>query len=288
MTSTLLIQQFVNLLTLWGVYALISVGLSLIFSVMRVINFAHAQLYMFGSYAVFVVYAQMQLPYPLALAAAAATAGVIGILIERLVVRPVQDDQLRSMVGTLGVLVGLGGIASLIFGEQDKYAPAVLDGTVDILGAAVPSQKILILVSAAVIVTALFVYLRTTFQGRALRALAQDRTGARLQGVNVARIQMIGFAIGSALAGIAGGLILPIAVVNPTIGQPILLKMFIILLLGGLGSIEGAVVGALVLAAIETIGVTFFGQLSILGAYALVIALLLVRPQGLLASRGSV
>jgi branched-chain amino acid transport system permease protein len=287
MTSTLLIQQLVNLLTLWGVYALISVGLSLIFSVMRVINFAHAQLYMFGSYAVFVVYAQMQLPYPLALAAAAATAGVIGILIERFVVRPVQDDQLRSMVGTLGVLVGLGGIASLLFGEQDKYAPAVLDGTVDILGAAVPSQKVLILVSAAVIVTALFVYLRTTFQGRALRALAQDRTGARLQGVNVARIQMIGFAIGSALAGIAGGLILPIAVVNPTIGQPILLKMFIILLLGGLGSIEGAVVGALVLAAIETIGVTFFGQLSILGAYALVIALLLVRPQGLLASRGS-
>ena len=144
------------------------------------------------------------------------------------------------------------------------------------------SMKIVIAASATLLVVALFAYLRWTFQGRALKAIAQDVDGARLQGVNVPRMKMLGFAIGSALAGVAGGLILPIAVVNPNIGTPILLKMFIILLLGGLGSVEGAVLGALVLASIETIGVTFFGQLSILGAYILVIALLLLRPQGLL------
>ena len=282
MWTILLIQQFVNLLMLWGIYALISVGLSLIFSVMRVINFAHAQLYMFGAYAVYFVDVQLGWPFPVALIAAGLTAAFIGILIERFVVRPVKGDQLRSMVGTLAVLLGLGGVASLIFGEQDKYAPAVLDGTVSVFGASVPSMKIVIAASATLLVVALFAYLRWTFQGRALKAIAQDVDGARLQGVNVPRMKMLGFAIGSALAGVAGGLILPIAVVNPNIGTPILLKMFIILLLGGLGSVEGAVLGALVLASIETIGVTFFGQLSILGAYILVIALLLLRPQGLL------
>lgn len=279
----LAIQQVVNLLVLWSTYTMIAIGLSLVFSVMRVINFAHAQLYVVGAYAVYVFVATLHWNYFAALVVAGAIAAVIGSLTERFVIRPVGDNALRAMIGTLGVLLAIEGGVLVLFGPQDKYIPAPFPGQVTVLSAFIPVQKLVVAAVALATVLGLFAYLRWAKVGQALRALAQDSLAARLQGVRVQQLRLIGFAIGSFLAGLAGALILPLASVNPSTGDPILVKMFIIIVLGGLGSIEGAVVGAGLLALIETVGVTFLGDFAILGIYLLVVVVLIVRPKGLLA-----
>jgi branched-chain amino acid transport system permease protein len=132
------------------------------------------------------------------------------------------------------------------------------------------------------LVTVLFACLKWTRPGRAMRAVADDAVGARLQGIGVHRINALGFSVGSGLAALAGGLILPLtSAVSPAVGDAILPKMFIIVILGGLGSVSGAVVGALTLAAIETIGFTYLGEIANLFIYLLVLMVLLVRPEGI-------
>jgi branched-chain amino acid transport system permease protein len=276
------LQQTTNMLMLWAVYTLVAVGLSVIFSVMRIINFAHAQFYMLGAYGLYVGSSLLGMPFPIAVLGSAVSIGVIGLTTERWLIRPVGNDQLRAMAGTLGILLALGGAASLIFGPQDRYVPAPISLNFNVAGTQLSAYKFAIAGAAAISVVGLVLFLRGAWAGRATRAVAQDRLGASLQGIRIGQVRSLGFFVGSTLAGLAGALVLPISSVNPSTGDPVLLKMFIILILGGLGSVPGAVVGALVLAAIETLGISFFGQASILAAYVLVILVILWKPAGLL------
>jgi branched-chain amino acid transport system permease protein len=265
-----------------ALYTLIAIGLSLIFSVMRIINFAHAQMYMAGAYGVYLLNGRHHVSYWVALLLSAAIVGLSGILIERIVIRPVQSDPARAMIATLGLLLILGGVALIIFGETGRYVTPPITSSVPVFGTYVDKGKLVDGAIALGVVILMFASLKMTKAGRAMRALAQDQIGARLQGVRVSSVRSLGFAVGCGLAAIAGGLILPLTSATPDMGNDVILKMFIILIIGGLGSIMGAVIGAFTLAFLETVGVTYTGQYAVLFVYLLVIAILLVRPQGLL------
>lgn len=280
----ILAQQGINVLMLWSVYALVSIGLSLIFGIMKIVNFAHAQFYMVGAFVAYVVCVGVGLSFWLALPVAFLVTAALGILAERVLIRPVGEDELRAMTSTLGLLLAMGGIASFVFGPQARYVGDPTHGST--IGVSnVPTFKLIIALVTAGSLLMLYLFLRSTWLGRAIRATAMDVVGARLQGIDVSRTRSIGFAIGTGLAGLAGALVVPTASVTPMVGDQILLKMFIILVLGGLGTLLGAAIGSLCLALIETVGVTFFGQLSILAVYVLVMAVLIFRPSGLVGTR---
>jgi branched-chain amino acid transport system permease protein len=249
---------------------------------MRVINFAHAQFYVIGAFALYDLYGVHHLSYWLAVVAAAAIAGAVGLGVEVVVVRPVRGDPLRAMIATLGVLLLLNGIVTAIFGAESQYLQAPINGVWTIAGAVVPEENLIAVFITAGLIVGLFALLTWTRLGKALRAVAQDRVGAQLQGINIERLNRIGFVLGTALAGLAGALILPLtSAVNPGVGDDILAKMFIIVIIGGLGSIGGAVLGAFALAAIETFAFQYVGGYATLMIYLIVIGMLLVKPEGI-------
>jgi branched-chain amino acid transport system permease protein len=282
MEVTLLGQALVNWLVVGSLYVLIAIGLTLVFSIMGIINFAHAQWYVLGAFALYYLYIEIGVPYVAAVVLSALVVGVAALVIERILIRRLQHDPLRAMIGTLGLLLILSGLTLELFGAKEKYVPPPVTEVLRIGTVFLPLQKLIAVVIALGIVAALGAYLRWTRNGRALRAIAQDADGARLQGINVTQVNAFGFVIGSALAACAGALLLPItSAVSASSGDPILAKMFIIVILGGLGSIGGAVAGAFLLAFIETLVFTYIGGLAILLSFVLVLLVLLLRPQGL-------
>ena len=277
----LLLQQGVNFLLLGSIYALVSIGLNLVYGIMRIINFAHAQFYMIGAFVAVIFANWLGLPYLLAVVAAFVVTAVLGAIAEFLIVRPVQNDELRAMTSTLGLLLMLGALASLIFGPQQNSVDLPISGGTRVLGVYISFYSLVLIAGVAIALVCLTLLLRKTWTGRALYAIAQNVDGARLQGINISRMRLIGFGLGCALAGLAGALMAPIIATDPNTGDSILLKIFIILVLGGLGTLVGAAIGAFTLAAVETLGIVFFGQYSILVAYVLVLLVLVVWPAGL-------
>jgi branched-chain amino acid transport system permease protein len=283
--TAVLIQVLVNTLVLGALYTLVAIGLSLVFSVMKIINFAHAQMYVLGAFGFYYLYQVVGIPWWLATALSALGVALIALALEALVIRPVHGDPLRSTVVTLGLLLVLNGTMISSFGADDKFVSPTISGAVDLGVTSISLQKLVAVVVAVGLVTALFMGLKWTRPGLAMRAVAEDPVGARLQGIGVQRINALGFSAGSGLAALAGGLLLPLtSSVNPAAGDGLLPKMFIIVIIGGLGSVGGAVAGAFVLAAVETIGFTYLGAVANLFTYLLVLAALLVRPEGLFAS----
>ena len=283
MTAMLHGQVAVNALMLGATYALIAVGLSLVFSIMRVIQFAHGNLYMLGAYCVFYLATDLGVNYFAALFIAAIAVGLLGMILDRVFLRPLRGQDLPSMIVALGLLLLIEGSALLAFGERDKRFHSPVDGAVWFFDAIViPSERLMILGVAAPLIALLFLFVWRSKEGQAMRAVAQDREAAMLQGINVDWISALGMFIGSALAAAAAGLLLPIQVLTPAVSGPVVIKAFMVVILGGLGSIPGAVVGSLAFGALESFGTTFFGGYSSLAAFSAVMLILIFRPRGLL------
>ncbi|MDT7711750.1 MAG: branched-chain amino acid transport system permease protein [Pseudonocardiales bacterium] len=284
MDVVVLIQVLINTLVLSALYALVAIGLSLVFSIMRIVNFAHAQMYVLGAFGFYYLYQLVGIPWWLAAVLSALGVALAAVILEALLIRPLHGDPLRSMIVTLGLLLVMNGAMVSAFGSDEKFVSPAVSGAVDLGVTSIALQKVVAVGVAIALVTALFMCLKWTRPGRAMRAVAEDAVGARLQGIGVHRINALGFSVGSGLAALAGGLILPLtSSVSPAVGDGILPKMFIIVIVGGLGSVGGAVAGALTLAAIETIGFTYLGEIANLFIYLLVLAVLLVRPEGFFA-----
>jgi branched-chain amino acid transport system permease protein len=284
MEAAVVIQVLVNTLVLGALYTLVAIGLSLVFSIMGIINFAHAQMYVLGAFGFYYLYGVAGIPWWLAAAFSALGVALTAVVLEAFLIRPVQGDPLRSMIVTLGLLLVMNGAMVSWFGAGAKFVSPAISGAVHLGVTSIALQKVVAVGVAMASVAVLFMGLKWTRPGRAMRAVAEDAVGARLQGIGIHRINALGFSVGSGLAALAGALILPLtSSVSPTVGDDILPKMFIIVVIGGLGSIGGAVAGALTLAAIETIGFTYFGGIANLFIYVLLLAVLLVRPEGLFA-----
>jgi branched-chain amino acid transport system permease protein len=279
-------QVLVNAVILSSTYALIALGITLIFSIMNVLNFAHGQMFMIGGFAVYYVYGQYHLPFALGLAVAALGVGVIGIIFEALFFRRIKRMAKReenSMLLAVGTALLLENVALFAFGEKERGVPDVVEGVYRIGDAFLPAQRLLVLAIALLLVAALLIFVQFTRPGRAMRALAQDREATLLMGVDVDRISMLGFGIGAGLAGLAGALLVTLSGVNSGIGATITTKAFIMVMIGGAGVVAGSIVGAVILGIAEAFGYAFLpGSVTYLLIFLALILFLILRPQGLM------
>jgi len=262
-------------------YVLIASGFSLIYGIMRLLNFAHGEFYMLGAFAAYLLCEALGLNYYAALLLSMILIAALGILVYRFFLRPFRDQHDPSLVIALGVAMLIGGLALLIFGESDKSISPVLTGVIKVWGATLSKERILVIVVAILLMVALALYIKFSKTGQAMRAVAQDREAAALQGIGVDSTFTLCMAISSALAGAAGALLAPLFFVNPFLGMHAVIKALIVVVIGGLGSIPGAIAGGLLLGFVESFGNTFFGDVTEILGFVIVMMVLIFRPQGL-------
>lgn len=285
-----MLQVLINGAVLGAVYALIALGLTMVFSIMRVVNFAHGQMYMLGAFVVYYTYGEYGWPFPLALAAAMAVLAVVGVVFNRFFFQPVLASTSReenSMLMAVGTALLLENLALTLFGEKQRGVPPVVDGSFilgDVAegGAVLTYANALVAGLAVLAIVALLLFVQTTRPGRALRAVAQDKEAARLQGVDVKATTTLGFAIGAALAGLAGGLLVTTYGVNSGVGTSISTKAFVMIMVGGAGVTSGAIVGGVLLGFAEAIGYDLLpGSVTYLLIFVGMIIFLIFKPNGL-------
>ncbi|MCB2053805.1 MAG: branched-chain amino acid ABC transporter permease [Geminicoccaceae bacterium] len=282
-------QILANGLYLGAQYALIALGLTLIFALMNVLNFAHGQMYVLGGFVTYTVYGQLGLPFFVALGCSALTLAVVGALIERFLFRPVLARSHReesSMLLAAGIAFFMDAVILLVFGEKQRGVPKIVGGVLNWdFRLIMPYDRILIGVLALLSIAAFILFMSYSRTGRALRAMAQDRVAAQLMGVDVDRYAMIGFALGAMLAGLVGGLLVTITGVNLGMGGPTSIKAFLMVMIGGAGVISGAIAGGFILGMMESVGLTLlsaYGDITYLVIFASLMVFLAIRPQGLM------
>jgi branched-chain amino acid transport system permease protein len=279
-------QIIVNGIVLSANYALIALGITLIFSIMNLLNFAHGQLFMIGGFVVYYVYGVFGLPFALGLLAAAAVTGLIGVLFEVLFFRRVVKVATReenSMLLAVGTALLLENLALFAFGEKQRGVPSVVTGVYRLGDAYLPAGRLLVVLLALALIAGLLLFVQYTRPGRAMRALAQDRQVTYLMGVDVERISAMGFGIGAALAGLAGALLITVSGVNAGIGTAISTKAFIMIMIGGAGVVAGSILGAVALGFAEAIGYALIpGSTTYLLIFVGLILFLILRPQGIM------
>ena len=282
-------QVIANGLYLGAQYALIALGLTLIFSLMNVLNFAHGQMYVLGGFITYTVVAQFGLPFLVGLFCSAVVLAVIGALVERFLFRPVIRNSRReesTMLLAAGIAFFLDAVILLVFGEKQRGVPKIVDGVFnwDFL-IVMPYDRILVGLLAIGMVSVFILFMQFSKTGRAMRALAQDKVAARLMGVDVDRYSMIGFAMGAMLAGLVGGLLVTITGINLGMGGPTSIKAFMMIMIGGAGVISGAIAGGFILGMMESVGLTVLaasGDITYLVIFASLMVFLAIRPQGLM------
>jgi branched-chain amino acid transport system permease protein len=282
-------QILANGLYLGAQYALIALGLTLIFSLMNVLNFAHGQMYAFGGFVTYTVVAQWGLPFIVGLLASAVILAVMGALIEVFLFRPVIRKSKRdesTMLLAAGIAFFLDAVILLLFGEKQRGVPKIVNGVFNWdMRLIMPYDRILIGVLAIALIVGFITLMQYSKTGRAMRALAQDRMAAQLMGVDVDRYSMIGFALGAILAGLVGGLLVTITGVNLGMGGPTSIKVFMMIMIGGAGVISGAIAGGFILGMMESVGLTVlavYGDITYLAIFASLMVFLAFRPQGLM------
>jgi branched-chain amino acid transport system permease protein len=281
-------QVIANGLYLGAQYALIALGLTLIFALMNVLNFAHGQMYVLGGFVTYTVYAQLKLPFVVALICSGVTLAIIGALIEKFLFRPVVRRSKReesTMLLAAATAFFLDAVMLLLFGEKQRGVPKIVSGVFVSEKVILPYDRIVVGVVAILLISAFMLFMQYSKPGRAMRALAQDRVAAQLMGVKVARYSMIGFALGAMLAGVVGGLLVSITGVNSGIGGPISIKAFLMVMIGGAGVVGGAIAGGFILGMMESIGLATlreYGDVTYLVIFALLMIFLSIRPNGLM------
>ncbi|MDO7693256.1 MAG: branched-chain amino acid ABC transporter permease [Burkholderiaceae bacterium] len=282
-------QIIVNGLYLGAQYALIALGLTLIFSLMNVLNFAHGQMYVLGGFVTYTAVAQFKLPFVIGLVLSAVVLAVVGGLVEKYLFRPVIKKSRReesTMLLAAGIAFFLDAVILLVFGEKQRGIPKIINGVFnwDFI-IVMPYDRIVIGVIAILIIAAFILFMQYSRAGRAMRALAQDKVAATLMGVAVDRYSMLGFALGAALAGLVGGLLVTITGINLGMGGPASIKAFMMIMIGGAGVISGAIAGGFILGMMESVGLTVlseYGDITYLVIFASLMVFLSLRPQGLM------
>ena len=285
-------QQFVNALSLGSIYALVAVGLAMVFGILRLINFAHGEVLMLGAFAAF-LYARLDLPFVVVAALAVATTIVIGVLMERIAYRPIRGaPDVALLLTSLGVSIALQNGALLVFDPQPKRfpTPATMEGQIQLIGGVQISRVNLITVGTALaIMVLLTLFVTRTQLGVSMRATAENAMAAQLMGININTVIVAAFVIGSALAGVAALLWgARVGRLEYQMGFIPVLKAFVATVIGGFGSIPGAVLGAYLLGFGEVFLIALLPDHlpSFRDAFVFVglILLLLFRPQGILGS----
>ncbi len=285
MPVQLLIAQIVNGIIVGSMYALFASGLTLIWGTMKMLNFAHGEFFMLAGYLVYFCYAVLGINPALSTLIAVVAVFILGVVVERAVIhyllsRPVW--QLTTIIATLGISIFLQNVALHIWGPEFHNVPYFIDGVLRVFGIRIAYQRLLILGVSCVSIAVLWFGLKHTRLGLALRATAQDADAAQLYGVNILSIYMVTFGLSAALAALAAAMLAPITAVNPYMGLSPLLKGFVVVILGGLGSFGGAILGGILLGVVESVGVLFSStEWSDVISFTFLVLVIWVRPWGL-------
>ncbi|OGK87273.1 MAG: hypothetical protein A2050_00305, partial [Candidatus Rokubacteria bacterium GWA2_73_35] len=269
-----------------ALYAMVALGLALIYGVMRVINIAHGPLLMLGAYTTFFLYSAFGLNPYLSVPVTMAALFVVGVVLQRsLVFRVVDAPELSSLLLTFGVSIGLVNLAQLAF-TSDLRAVEYLTGSIPLGPFALSKTRLVAFAFAAGVTALAFLFLQRTRLGKAIRATSQSPEVAMVCGIDVRRIHMLTFGLATALAAAGGALLAVIVAIQPEMGQVWTFKSFLVIVLGGAGNYPGALLGGMLLGLVEQ-GASLFltTQLSEVVAYLLLVVVLLVRPTGLLGGR---
>lgn len=291
MPLPLIFEQIINGLVLGSMYALVASGLTLIWGTMRMLNFAHGEFYMLGGYLLLTFFSAWGMPALAAVPFAVLCAFLAGLFVERIAVHPLLSRpqwEFSTIVSTLAVSILMQNGALHLFGKDIRNVPYFLNGVVSMFGMRLSYQRLLILGIAILVMVAMWFLISKSRFGRALRATAMDRDAARLYGVNVNRIYTLTFGIAAGLAALAACMLSSINSINPWMGGPVMLKGFVVVVLGGLGSFHGAIIGGLLIGLIEAGGVILWSsQWREVLSFSILILILWVRPWGLFGTRES-
>ncbi|MGC3987312.1 MAG: branched-chain amino acid ABC transporter permease [Pseudorhodoferax sp.] len=281
-------QLLFTALQISSVYILFALGLTIIFGVLKVVNFAHGQFFTFGALVLSLALNALAprlghgwAAYLLSGAAALLACLAAGLLVYQFGFKRLERDMIGSFILSAGLVLLFEGGMLEVFGGAVRPVPALLEGNAELLGLNVSSQRLVLLVFAVALTAAIVVLLNRTRFGKALRAVSIDHEAAMLQGIAYRQIALYGFLMATGVAAIAGMLIAPVAAVTPTLGDSYLVKGFIAVVVGGMGSIGGAIVGSLLIALLESfVGFYVDPSMANLAIFVIVMIVLLVKPKG--------
>jgi branched-chain amino acid transport system permease protein len=287
-TWGLLLQAVVSGFLLGGVYGLVASGLTLIFGVLRIVNFAHGAMMMLAMYSSYWLFAWGGIDPYLSIAVTAPLFFVLGLVVQKVVIEPNRRAaEHNQLLLTLGLALFLENLALVLWQGDFRTVKSAVSGASFVVGDALVEVPRLIACGGAVLVAfVLFVFLRTTDVGKAIRALAEEPEGAQLMGINVGRIRAIAFGIGTACVAVAGSLVTPFFYVAPDVGESFNLMAFVVVVLGGMGNFIGALLGGFIVGLAESLGAAFLpGSLKQLVVFIIFAVVLLLRPEGLFGTR---
>jgi branched-chain amino acid transport system permease protein len=288
LSVSLIAQQLVAGVSLGSIYVLVGVGLSLIFGLLTIVNFAHGALFMTGAYVGTYVFMKTG-NFWLCLLAVPLATGMIGLLAERLLIRPLYGRGIDyPLLLTFGLAYVLMDVVRMLFGVQGERfdTPEALQGAVDIGVGMFPLYRLVLIVFTAAVMLALWLFIEKTRYGLIIRAGARDAQVLRVLGIDVSRVWLAVFGMGSALAGLAGLLAAPMRGVSPEMGIPVLVEAFVITVVGGMGSLGGAIAAGLLLGIVVSMTTLFAPEMAELSMFALMALTLIARPQGLFGRKG--
>jgi branched-chain amino acid transport system permease protein len=282
MTVELFVQLLVNGLVIAGMYALVASGFTLTLGVLKVFNFAQGQFYMLGAFITYAVFAKFGLPYWAAIIISLVSMAIFGALIHLAIIRWTMPWGFFHMTLATVALSTIITQSSLIaFGGHQKVVPPVFRGSWLVNGVAINKSSIVVIFGAVAVMVALFYFMKTK-TGTAMLAAAENKDVAGLQGINAHSIFWITMAVGAGLCGVAGALIAPILTPSTTMGSLIFSKSMLVVMVGGTGSMAGALIAAFIVGIVESFTFQYIGQLNLLVMFALIAVLIFFRPGGLL------
>jgi len=280
--DTLLPQVIINGVTLGTNYVLMALGFTMIFGVLRIVNFAHGEFYMLGAFFVLTAIVKFQVSYFLAVVIAVISIGLLGFLAEEVIFRKFRDKELEGMIVALGLSILMQNLGLVAWGPYDLSIPPVFSGVLKIGSMFYPVERLMVVLLSFLLMAGFYLFLKKTKLGLAIQAIAQDTEIARVQGMRINRLYPLAFAIGTGLAAAAGSVIGPLFQLNLWMGIMPQVKAFIVVILGGIGSIPGAFLGGLILGVAESFVSTYASKaMADMLGFIIVIGILLFRPSGL-------
>lgn len=283
----LFLQQVFNGIMFGSTYAIVALGLTLVMGILNIPNFAHGHLYMLGGYITYLFIGTLGLSYWPSVILAMIVLGLVGMLMERIVYRPLADQPpINAFIAAIGALLFLEALALVVWGPQGLRIDDPYPQTIHVLGIIMSVQRLLVIVGAVVLIVALHLFMKKTLLGTTIEAVAQNREGAMLNGINVNRVSAITFAISAATAAVAASFLSPIFMLSPSMGAILGMKAFIIVLLGGMGSIPGAILGGYILGLLEALGGGYISAAyKDVFAFGALILILSIKPTGIFGKK---
>lgn len=289
LTPVLLGQIIINGISLGAIYILIALGFTLLFGIMRVVNFAHGAFAMLGGYALYYLYGEWHVPYLAAVPAAALAVAALGMVLEVAVFRWFYQKMLQSMIGLLGLNLVIVYTAVLVWDVYERSIPPAVTASFSVAGLLLSADRLTIIAITIAVLAAFWLFMTHTRYGLAMRAASQDIEMAEAQGVNTTTIYGLAFFIAIFMTALAGGLYAQTYSLSPFVGDRPLMIAFVVVILGGMGSIPGAAIGGLLLGLSQSFLSSLYGaSVSDFASFGIVILLLIFRPWGLLGTKETV